>query len=254
MTFTSQGSMGTGTSKAAGTAVGITSAAQTANVGDLVIVCLGINNTQTGDGDSTDINSVADSVGNTYTLGKQYTNGQGGAQAGATAGFYYSVLTVQLPITTGTITADVDSVVAKAISAWRFTLTAGSGISVASAIGDVGDAVDPASVSISGLTSREYLFVDVFAGEGDELLVGYDSAAGGEGFTALDKPSTAGGVATSNIYQAGGFKIVTATSQAYDASTTLLDTDYAQVYAALFEVPAQSQAPRSMHQYRQRRI
>lgn len=253
MTITSQGSMGTGTSKAAGTAVGITSAAQTADVGDLVIVCLGINNTQTGDGDSTDINSVADSVGNTYTLGKQYTNGQGGAQAGATVGLYYSVLTVEIPITTGTITADVDSVVAKAISAWRFTLTAGSGISVASAIGDVGDAVDPASVSISGLTSREYLFVDVFAGEGDETLVVYVHDAGA-GFSALDKPSTAGGVATSNIYQAGGFKIVTATSQAYDASTTLLDTDYAQVYAALFEVPAQSQAPRSMHQYRQRRI
>lgn len=239
--------MGIGTSKSAGTSVGIASALQTADIGDLVIVNLGINNTQTGDGDSTDINSVTDNaaIPNIYTVVKQYTNGRGSAQAGATAGLYYSVITSSLPITTGTITADVDSVVAKAISAWRFTLsTTRTQVAVASSIGDIGLA-DPASVSISGLPSREYLFVDVIAGEGDELLIAYDSAAGGEGFTALPKPSTAGGVATSNIYQAGGFKIITATSQAYDAATTLLDTDYAQVYAALYEVVSLA-SPRPM--------
>lgn len=224
--------MGTGNSKSAGTTVGITSAAQTANIGDLVIVNLGINNTQTGDGDSTDINSVVDSAGNTYILAKQYTNGQGAAQAGATAGLYYSVLTVQLPATTGTITGNVDSVVAKAISAWRFTISV-PGIGIASSLGDVGDAVDPASVSLSSLPSREYLFVNVHSGEGPELTIIYTTDTV-NGFTALDKPTTSGSTDPSNIFQAGGFKITTTTSQTYDGGT-VVDTDYAQVYVAFYE-------------------
>lgn len=252
MALVSVGSLGTGVSKTAGTTVVITTGA-TAEVGNLIIVAIAANNIQTTDGDSTDINSVTDSAGNSYTIVKQYTNGNGVAQDGATAGLAYAVVTTELA-SGGTITVNVDSVVSKCASAWEFTRDTAQTIGVADSTGDVGDAADPAPVTLSGLTSRQYLFVNAHAGEAEEA--GVDTTYtedSGAGFTALTKTTTTGGAAPTNMFVAGGFKIVTATSQVYDASTTV-DVDYAQVYAALYEAAAQSQAPRSMHQYRQRRI
>jgi hypothetical protein len=57
---------------------------QTVEAGNQLLVYTAFNNTGTTDADHSEVSSVTDSAGNTYTKVCEFTNGQGAAAAGIT--------------------------------------------------------------------------------------------------------------------------------------------------------------------------
>jgi hypothetical protein len=229
MTWASVGSLGSNQDKTSGSVIVLTTTA-TAEVGNVILVAIAADNINTTDGDHSEVSSVVDSAGNTYTKLKEQTNGQGAAGDGATVSLWQAKVTTQLN-SGGTITANLASAVtAQAITAWEFTVTAGATISVEGSDAAVGDGADPAVMTISGLPSQEYLFVAAHADENPNSGT-YTKDAD---YTALDKNGTTGGSGATNIYVAGGWRIFTGTGDTYDAATSAA-RDHAQVYVALKE-------------------
>src|SRR3990167_3691155 len=134
MSWASVGTLGAGNSISAGTTVAITTSA-TAEAGNFVLVTVALDNTGTTDSDFSEVSSITDSAGgNTWTKCAEYTNGQGSAAAGVTISAWRSILTNQIA-SGGTITANLaNSVTSKALSAWEFTLGAGSTVSIAGSV------------------------------------------------------------------------------------------------------------------------
>lgn len=229
MTIASVGSLGTGTRNGAGTSTTITTSA-VAEVGNLIVVMVAMDNVQTTDQQSNDVTSVTDSVGNTYTKIGEYTNGQGAAAAGATVAAFQSVVTIQLG-NGGVITVNHSSVNDVALRAWEFTLDT-------DAIGVYGtlqvlanDAADPGSMTLGSLVSDEYLFLRLTSTEG-ETTTGYTVTTN---YTSIDPlASSTAGAAAGNIVLSGEFRIVTATTSTSDPTFTAEDS--ASIMFALREV------------------
>src|SRR3989304_7222955 len=131
MAWTSVGSIGGAQHTGSQNTVVMTTNA-TAVAGSVVVISVAIDNTSTTDGNTTEVSSITDSVGgNTWTKAREFCNSQGAAASGATVSVWYSKLTNTIP-SGGTITAILaNSVTAKAISAWEFSVAAGATISVA---------------------------------------------------------------------------------------------------------------------------
>lgn len=235
MAFASVGTLGSGQSKASGTSVSLTTGAN-AEAGNLVVVLTAWDNTATADGDSTNIDSITDSAGgNTWTKVAEYTETEGGAAAdGVTLAIFYSVLTNQIN-SGGTITANADTArTAKAITAWEFTKGAGTTVEVdTGSIQKVGAASsDPANQTISGLTSREYLFVQAFGQEQSTATSTYTKDTNYTGFT---QNGSSGGGGASNMLVAGGFRILTGTGDSANPATSSDTNEHVQIYVALYE-------------------
>ncbi|MBI4085513.1 MAG: hypothetical protein HY432_03360, partial [Candidatus Liptonbacteria bacterium] len=166
--------------------------------------------------------------GNTWTKGGEYTNGQGGAAAGATVSVWYSVITNTIP-SGGTITATLGSaVVAKAMTAWEFDIDAGNTISVvAGTLQTLAvDGTQPGSMTISGLTSGEYLFVRGIGRESGGSSAFTPTAS----YTALTQAESAtNGIG--GIRAGGEFRIVTATGETSNPGWD--NRDMASVFFAL---------------------
>lgn len=207
--FASSGNMGTGTSKTDGVTVAISSTAQTANVGDLVVILISADNVDTTDVETTHW-SVADSTGsNTYTRIGEFVNGEGAAAAGVQVALFYSRLTAELAATS-TITATTDStIIAKAIRGWRFTT--GASIAVAASATPANwDQASPGDMTLSGLASKEYLFFRAVAVESDNSVGG---GAATSGWTGIPRSGTSGGNEQSNVSTAGEFRVLTGTGE-----------------------------------------
>lgn len=233
MAFGVPSSIGSGNSGLSGTTVTLASLA-TVNVGDCIWVVLSADNLGTTDADHNEHTGVTDISGNTYVKIKEFTNGNGTAATGTTCSIYMCNVTVQLVLTTGVITGTISSAVtAKAISAMTCTKTASSTLAVAGTPQtDVGDNADPASMTISGLSSQEYMFFNGFAGE----QAGGNTYTTDADYTAFTKDGTALGGST-DIMVCGGLRVFTGTGDTYDAATGT-DRDYAQIFAAITEVAA----------------
>src|ERR1041384_4789690 len=96
MAFASLNTLGSNQNKTSGNSIAVTTTAA-AESGHLVVVIVAIDNTGTGDGDNSEVNSISDSAGgNTWTKAREFTNGQGAANAGATVSVWFSVLTNQI--------------------------------------------------------------------------------------------------------------------------------------------------------------
>lgn len=200
-------------------------------VGNVGVVWIAIDNNGTTDADFSEVTSVTDSGSNTWTKAKEFTNGQGAAQAGATGSMWYTKATGQVTLTTGNITANfanATSCDATALSAWEFTIGAGSTISVAGSATAAGDAVDPAAITISGLTSAEYLWLWLLAIE----AVSTTTITQDADYTAIDKAGQGAGAAAMTV--GGGFRIFTGTTDTVDAATSQA-RDHVQLYVALKE-------------------
>lgn len=235
MAFASINSIGTGFSKVAGTTVTIVIAAVTVEVGNLIVVGYAGDNLGSGaDGDPVEVTSITDTSGNTYTKVLEYSNTQGAAGAGVTGSLWYSIVSTQIAAA-GVITANLSgALTAKAITAWEFTVGAGSTISIAATTQVADDAADPSTLTISGLSSIERLYVAVGG------LEATDSAnyTKDTNYTALTRAGTGNVATVSNIQVVGGFRILTGTGDTYNATTGGQTPDGVQVYAALTEVAA----------------
>ena len=244
MSWASVGTLGAGNSISAGTTVAITTSA-TAEAGNFVLVTVALDNTGTTDSDFSEVSSITDSAGgNTWTKCAEYTNGQGSAAAGVTISAWRSILTNQIA-SGGTITANLaNSVTSKALSAWEFTLGAGSTVSIAGSVQTrADDAVSlPGSQTISGLTSGEYLFVRAIGSE--NLNTTYTPTTN---YTALTASAADTGTAATSANTKGEFRILTGTGDTSDPVSAGAGTpDRVSVYFALLETPAASFTPFSL--------
>lgn len=241
--FGSVGTIGTVQSATANQASLQLTTTANAEAGNLVIIQVAVDNNQTTDGDEGAVSSVVDSTGNnTWTKIREFTNGQGAAQGGATISMWYSIISTQIN-SGGTITANFTNSTSRDASAmvtWEYTIAAGSIIQVAGNDTDLatdGSTTGPGSQTISGLTSGEYLFVRGVAQENNSTANGFSGANVTANYTAFGIDSTSGGGAAANMGATGEFRITTATgSTSSGGSWSTNARDYASIYVALVEI------------------
>ena len=236
MAFSSIGTLGKNQSKtAAGTLVITTTAA--AEVGNVIVVEACWDNGSLTTGDSTDF-SVADSAGNTYTRCREYVYAPAGSNSGVHVGIFRAVVTTQLS-SGGTITISGQSVTARAGTAWEFSKGSGTTLSVEQTNVGTG-AGDPGTITLSSMTSREYL--EIWLGGVENASVVYTQGAN---FSALDTIGTTGGGGASNVTVGGGYRIYTLTDESIDPATDP-DGDHAQLLVAIYEVGGGQTTPKEI--------
>jgi hypothetical protein len=214
--------------KTAGTSITDSAVNNTAEAGNLVVCIVASDNIGTAAGDNNDHTSITDSTGsNTWTQAREFTNA-GAAAAAATVSVWYSTLAAELTVTTASITANFNgSPTASALSCWEFTKGTGT-VTLATGGQEVADdGADPSSLTISGLTSREHLFIRGVASEADSP--GFTQTGS---YSAFNARGTTGGGGASNMHVGGEFIIATATGHTSDP--TVASADHASVFIALW--------------------
>ena len=231
------GSLGAASSKSSNQASLTLNTTAVLEVGRVAVVLVAVDNSQTTDGDESAVTNLTDTAGNTYNKIREFTNGQGAAQAGACISVWYTKAAFQLN-SGQQITASFSNATSRdaaAISAWKFALALGGVISVAGSTTLANDNADPGSLDLS-LPSGEYLWIRAQAHErpGSDT---YTKTVAYEG--TFDKIGTTGGPATGNMTVAGEFDILTATSNPSNPAWSSA-ADEASILAALQLTPAAS--------------
>lgn len=237
MAFASIGTIGTGNSTATDTTLSLTTSAA-AEAGNLVILCIGLDNHQTTDGQTSEISSVSDPNSNTWTKLGEFCNGQGAANDGATVSVWSSVITTTIASSSVITITLANSKARKCVSGWEFSLGASS-VSVAGTLQTLAnDAADPGSMSISGLSSKEYLFLRATASETADTTAVTTTAS----YTLITKASASGaGTAADQMSVFGEFRILTGTGDTSDPA--YVSADHASVYMAIQEPSAAVRSP-----------
>lgn len=209
--------------------------------GTLMLIYGALDNFQTTDGDEVAITSITDTVGNTYTKAKAFTNGQGTAQTGATVELWYSLITIGFAGSSANIfTANFSNATSRdatVIGYKGFSLGAGNTVAIEGTSATLAnDAADPGSLNVT-TSNIECLRVRVIAAETNSSTALTVTA----GWTALPGGQTASGAAAANQALRGEFIISTATSAASDPTFTAVDN--ASVYVAFKEVAGAPAGP-----------
>lgn len=213
MAFSTIGTLGSTNEKTSDSSLTLTVSA-TAEAGNLVIVVCSLDNVGTTDAETTQL-SLADSAGNTWTKVREQTESSGAANDGVTLSVWYSVLTSQLASGSGTITVTSSSdVTAKVIEAYEFSLGSSSvalGDGTSLAVGQAASG-QPGALNVSGMTSREYLLIDVIGIErGTTTTLTPQS-----GYTEFMNSGTSGGVTAENQSLLASYRIATLTTDTSD--------------------------------------
>jgi hypothetical protein len=250
MAFASVGSRGTNTLKVAGQTLTVSPTASI-SAGALlaVFVAWDNNNDTTPDGPLSRQMSCEDDAGNIYVTiyGGQRIGVSSGVSLGA-MGFIFiakirTALTTSSVITLRHFQPPPNAKPAKAVSLWEFSMGEGMIFAVerAHSPGQVQGAGDPAAISLTSLTSREWLFLHVLASEGPST----DAFTWDSDYTQITKAGTTGGADDSNMTVIGGFRIATLTGDTVDVSSDTADRDHVQGLAAICEVPEVTNFPRT---------
>ena len=243
--WTSVGTLGSNQSKTANKSsmsMTTSAAAEASNMVVLVVTC---DNNQTTDGDEGMVSGVTDSAGgNTWTKGKEFTNGQGTAQTGATVSLWFSKLTNQIN-SGGTITAALTNNTTRdacGISAWEFTIGAGNVVTVEATNTLANDGADFGSLNAT-TSNAEFLRIRAGAVEmGDAADFDVTPTTN---WTEMTQNGTSGAGSATNMQVWGEFRISTGTSDASDPThNTFPANDKASVYVALKEAAASVAARR----------
>jgi hypothetical protein len=215
--------------KSAGTSIS-TGINATVEVGNLAVCVVASDNIGTSGADNNDHTTVEDTFGgNTWTQAREFTNAAA-AGAGATVSVWWSVVATQLTLGGGTLTANFSgSPSASNIVCWEFTKGTGTVTLATGGQDEQVDGGDAGSMTISGLTSREYLFVRGIAVEADRPGFSANTAS----YTAIIGIGTTGGGGASNMQALGEFIIATATGHTSDP-TVGASADNASVFVALW--------------------
>jgi hypothetical protein len=213
------------------------------NAGELGVIVLALDNTNTSDGDQNIVSSVTDSAGNTWSKAAEHQNGQSGQTlpGGTICSIWYVVATSTLN-SGGTISvsfaANLD---ARAATHWAFTKGASTTISVGGANTVQGDGINLPSLTLSGLTSREYLWI-----RGSSCETSSDSYVASTNFTAftVTNAKSTGGASATNQCARGEYRIATATSQTTDPDQGNFDS--ASILVAFYEAAGGTITPSSV--------
>jgi hypothetical protein len=217
--------------KTASTSISLTY--NTYSAGTLIIVAVAIDNISTGGGSTSDI-TVTDNADNNFIKVEEFSNA-GNAATAATVALWYSVLTNAVT-NTSSVTASFSSVTARVMCYQAFTIGAGSTIAVQDFTTSQVDGGNVASLTLSSLPSREYLFLRASAVEAETSGTTFTSGYAAYGSPANDL-TTSGGGAASNMALLREYDIATGTSSTSAPTTT--SGDNASIFAALYEVTAQ---------------
>ncbi len=231
MAFTSAATIGTASSTSAGTSLALVTSAQ-CPAGNLVILTIALDNTQTTDGQTSEVTSISDPNGNTWTKLGEYCNGQTTAGAGAVISVWRSVLANTIAAGASITATFANSITAKGVSGWQWTLAANKTVQIAGSLqARADDDADPGSLSISGLSSKEYLFFRATAVE----FGGVNNFTATTNFTKIDYAYSAGS-GSAGMTPIGEFRILTATSSSSDLAVGNYDS--ASIFFALEEIAA----------------
>jgi len=244
MAFASVGTLGsTSLGDQNQTAVSLTTATTNAVAGNLVVVCVAVDNHTTGaDGDEGAVSSVTDSASNTYTKAKEFANTQATLQGGAVISIWYSVLTSNLS-TGGTITANYtnnssrdDSCICAHVFSFSGTVALdGAGATLASdAFADTGSPFTFPSLDYT-TSGTPRLRIRGFAREYGGTLTG-TATSGWTQLAPLVHSSTT--AANSQMSMYSEFKISSSTTDASapTASASIASSDFASAHIAFYEV------------------
>lgn len=238
MAFTVDGviSVGGNASASAGSTLGLSVSGANITVGKLAVIAIAKDNVGTTDAQTSEVSSITDNSGggNTWVKAGEFCNGNAAANAGAVVSVWYSLITSQITAGAGAITVNFSSsITAKAGLGICFNIAAGNTVGVASGSLQTlaNDAADPGSMSISGLTSKEYLFVRAVAAESSTT-----TNISGTNYTAVSATgaTSASGGSAANQGARMLYRILTGTGDTLDP--TLFSADHASVYFALEEV------------------
>lgn len=230
MTITSIGAAGTGQRNTSGNTISVNLSVSIES-GNLAVVIAALDNTGTTDADFSEVTSVTDPQGNTWTKLGEYTNGQTGAGLGATVSAWYCIPTTTIPDTDNLTVNLANSVTDAAATVWEFDISAASVALAGSVQVLANDAGDPGSMSISGLSSAETLFIRAIGSENE--FTTFTPTTNYTQFTSAI--STTSGGAADNMSVHGEFRILTDTGDTSDPSASS-PYDHASVYFALREV------------------
>jgi hypothetical protein len=206
----------------------------TVNVGEFCVISIATDNISTVDGNTNNITSVQDSQSNAWTKAYEQTNTIGGAAAdGATVAIFYSVITTQLT-NTDTITVNFsDTITCSTYIVSSFTIAAGNTVSIAGTIQVLNnDNSDAGSMTLSGLTSKEYLFWRPIASETD----GYGLTKTTNYTEIGPNRSGSGGSEKGHVNIDGEYRILTGTGDSSNPTMTDTSADRASLYIAFQEV------------------
>jgi len=224
------GSLATASSKTSQSSWTFTTSAQLDqnNAGILVIA---VDNQDTGDLNSSLCSSASDAAGNDWIKAREFTNGQGGADSGATVCIFYTKAKANLS-SGGNVTVNLSTAkTAKAAAMWEFSMNSAMILTVAAGSDLANDGADAGSMTISGLASQEYLFVR--GGSVESSGTTYTVSTNYTSFTHTSS-TTSGGASATNIGARGEFRILTATSSSTDPTTSA--SEQASTYVALNEI------------------
>lgn len=226
-TFTSVGSVASAQDKTSSNTFAFSPSAQI-NSGNLAILIVAADNLSTVDGNNNEHTSVTDSVGNTWKKRGEFTNSRGSSSTGSTVSVW-SARVITSIATSDTIGVTFSgNVTAKAVTGWQFSFTGAPGFVVAGSatVADVG--ADPTNLSLSGLTSNQYLWLRAIGSESDGTT--WTSSTNYTGFTHTNS-TTSGAGAASNMGARAEFRVFTGTGDSTDP--TAVSADHASVYIAI---------------------
>jgi hypothetical protein len=215
--------------KSATTSIGLS-----ANVaaGKVAFAIIAKDNTSTVDGNNNEVTSVVDNQGNIWEKQAEFTNGQGSAGTGATISLWKSKITTALS-GANNLTFNFPSCTAKAVIACSFAVAAGNDLQLAAApVTLAADAAGSQNLSISGLPSKQYLFIRLGAFEGPLSGAGFGTSSG-HTYASLGQLGTSGGSANTNMSLVTAYTIATATGS--NASVQCGTVDQANLYLAFEE-------------------
>jgi hypothetical protein len=229
MAIASVGTLGSVGIKTANQSSAALTTTATAEAGNLVVFLVAVDNHGTTDADHSEVSGVVDSAGNTYTKAKEFTNGDGAAQAGVTVSVWYKKLTTQLD-SGGTITASFTNNTsrdASALSAWEFTIAGDPAVEATNqlAVEGLGWSLDATTSNISCLR---------VLGVGTESSNTFPMGdLSGNSWTIMTTGISTGGGSASNIGVRGIFRISTGTSD--NAVPDIANTTHVAAYVAFKE-------------------
>lgn len=237
---------GASSSKTAGTSFSVSPSPSTTS--RLLVIAAALDNVSaTADGDNGDVTGATATINSTnYSLTKavQYTNVQTGAGTGATVAIYYVVFPTAPSSQPSVVVSFSGSVTAKVVAYRLFSIGAGASVAVASPLSFAldGSTLSP-NFSLSGLTSREYLFV--YADAMEAASTATTPPTGWSAFANTSTSGTTGGGGASNMSLLASYRIATTTTQDYTSVTTPSSDQVAGI-VALYETtgaPARNKKP-----------
>lgn len=233
MAFSAVTERGSNSTKVSGTTVAVSPSANL-TVGKIVFAVLTANNVQTTDGASTDHSSITDTDGHTWTKVFERTNSAGIAADGVAGSLWWTLVTSQIG-TGDSITGTVGiALLARVIGVFEVTIGAGQTIQLVGSAFLEDDTNTPAGLVISGLPSKEYLFLGLSSNETAQLT--WTEDADYTNVFAAEGIGTTGSGDATNVSVNVAYRIATLTGDTFSVAGLTGATQHTLALLAFEEV------------------